>query len=351
MDGMTDMKHTAASKARDEFATAVMVRNIVARFIAKQAMEHNSPEALQKYLKEHPNADKSKHTVKKPEKEEKGKADEGKKDKGGDDDKMVRPSSPKKSEELGGELSQWQGPGTPAINHVNSYLIGNHPVSKGKVREAIKELEQYKVDAKAKGWKGHEKDIDDTDVMIGKLRKLVGDPEPKKLPKAIIDMMTEGASNFDKGISEISHAQLSVGDIKSEVIPNIKKILDGDGPMPYNQSRQHVEKLLKALQDHVSDEGGGESKGKSDSGKKPAKKRVKAVKDVMQKHDLKDDDADELESFKKRKPDTGKKLTDQQLMQKFLREASPETKERMKGMSVADFKAMYAAIMDEEGGE
>jgi len=174
-----------ATQIRDEFATAVMVRNIVARFIAKQAMEHNSPEALAKYLKEHPNADKSKHTVKKPEKEEKGKADEGKKDKGGDDDKMVRPSSPKKSEELGGELSQWQGPGTPAINHVNSYLIGNHPVSKGKVREAIKELEQYKVDAKAKGWKGHEKDIDDTDVMIGKLRKLVGDPEPKKLPKAM----------------------------------------------------------------------------------------------------------------------------------------------------------------------
>lgn len=42
------------------------------------AMEHDSPEALAKYLKEHPDADKAKHTVKKPMtySEAKGKEDE-----------------------------------------------------------------------------------------------------------------------------------------------------------------------------------------------------------------------------------------------------------------------------------
>jgi DNA-binding ferritin-like protein len=119
------------------------------------------------------------------------------------------------------------------------------------------------------------------------------------------------------------------------------------------------EALGKYLKDHPNadkskhtvkkkDEGG---KSKSESGSKPSKKRHSDVKDVMTKHDLKDEDADELEKFKKRKPSKGTPLTDQQLMQKFLREASPETKERMKGMSVGDFKKMYAAIMDEEGGE
>lgn len=67
-------------KARDEFATAVMARGVLARFIEKRGMEHASPEALQEYLKEHPGADKSLHTVKKPEKEEaKGDEAEGSK--------------------------------------------------------------------------------------------------------------------------------------------------------------------------------------------------------------------------------------------------------------------------------
>jgi len=55
-----------------------------------------------------------------------------------------------------------------------------------------------------------------------------------------------------------------------------------------------------------------------------------------------------MKSFVKTKPDGGKKLSDSQLMQKFLSKAKPETKERMKGMSPAEFKAAMAAIMDEE---
>lgn len=44
-----------------DFQDAIIVRNVVAR--AKRAKAFPSQEALEKYLKEHPNADKSKHHV------------------------------------------------------------------------------------------------------------------------------------------------------------------------------------------------------------------------------------------------------------------------------------------------
>jgi hypothetical protein len=77
----------------------------------------------------------------------------------------------------------------------------------------------------------------------------------------------------------------------------------------------------------------------------------KEVLDMANKYDLEGEDADELYDFRSDKPGFGKKLTDQQLMQKFLAKAKPETKERMKGMSVADFMVMYKAIMADEEEE
>lgn len=49
-------------------------RRVVARFLG--ATEHDSPEALKKYLHEHPDADKSKHTVKKDKSESKDEDEE-----------------------------------------------------------------------------------------------------------------------------------------------------------------------------------------------------------------------------------------------------------------------------------
>lgn len=49
----------------------LMRGRVVATFLARQAMEFATPEALKEYLKQHPNADKSRHTVKKPEAEKK----------------------------------------------------------------------------------------------------------------------------------------------------------------------------------------------------------------------------------------------------------------------------------------
>lgn len=61
---------------------AVRKLRIVARFIGKKAKEFSSPEALKDYLQEHPNADKSRHTVKEheetaPKKEESGPSSKG----------------------------------------------------------------------------------------------------------------------------------------------------------------------------------------------------------------------------------------------------------------------------------
>lgn len=60
--------------ALESFQHELLVRRVASRFV--EAMEHDSPEALKKYLKDHPNADPKNHTVKKHD-EEKGGDDEG----------------------------------------------------------------------------------------------------------------------------------------------------------------------------------------------------------------------------------------------------------------------------------
>ena len=80
---------------------------------------------------------------------------------------------------------------------------------------------------------------------------------------------------------------------------------------------------------------------------------TKVVLEIANKYDLEGEDADELRMFASSQPvpvpgSGGIKVTDAQLMQKFLAKASPETRERMQGMSLADFMIMYKSIMDED---
>jgi hypothetical protein len=70
--------------------------------------------------------------------------------------------------------------------------------------------------------------------------------------------------------------------------------------------------------------------------------------DLKEQDDQQDALVDDLEGFVKAKPTKGKKLSDAELMKKFLSKALPATKERMKGVSPAEFKEIMAAIMDEE---
>jgi hypothetical protein len=57
------------SKTASAFRHALTVRNVIVRYVGvsdRVATEFSSPEALKKYLHDHPDADKSNHTVKKP---------------------------------------------------------------------------------------------------------------------------------------------------------------------------------------------------------------------------------------------------------------------------------------------
>jgi hypothetical protein len=58
-----------------------IAQRVVARFLSV-AMEHDSPEALKKYLHDHPGANKSKHHVKQEKGKDEPKKDEPKKDEG-----------------------------------------------------------------------------------------------------------------------------------------------------------------------------------------------------------------------------------------------------------------------------
>ena len=97
----------------------------------------------------------------------------------------------------------------------------------------------------------------------------------------------------------------------------------------------------------------------------PKSDEDEAAEKARQKKELSPKDLSKLRQFKKtqekakakaenaKKKDSDKtKKTDAQLMQEFEAEASAEMKERMKDMSPKEFKAMLAAITDEdEGGD
>lgn len=70
---------------------------------------------------------------------------------------------------------------------------------------------------------------------------------------------------------------------------------------------------------------------------------------VMGAYGLKDDDAEELTKYSRDKPhDTFQKVSPQKLMLEFLRNAKPETRERMKGMSPKDFMIMLRSMTADE---
>lgn len=101
---------------------------------------------------------------------------------------------------------------------------------------------------------------------------------------------------------------------------------------------------------------GGSMAGPHPKGNKPSKtwkkKYSPKVESVMDQHALTDEDADQVREFKSDRPSSGVVLTPAQLMQRFLAKAKPETKERMKGLTPAEFMQMLGAIMeDEEGGQ
>jgi len=85
----------SCSKPPSEYLTGKSASRVIARYIEKVGTEFDSPEALKNYLKEHPQADRSKHTVRKPGKDTPEKKPEGKEKEHGD--KEHDEEKPKKS--------------------------------------------------------------------------------------------------------------------------------------------------------------------------------------------------------------------------------------------------------------
>ncbi len=98
-----------------------------------------------------------------------------------------------------------------------------------------------------------------------------------------------------------------------------------------NILKRDVDKIQAAMDRHLST--------------KPQESSTSELQSLVKKLKLKKPDTEEMKAFKKVAP---KKLSPARLMQKFLAKAKPETKERMKGVSPADFMKMLGAIMDEE---
>lgn len=71
------------------------------------------------------------------------------------------------------------------------------------------------------------------------------------------------------------------------------------------------------------------------------------VLEMANKYDLESEDADALYDWRVDKPARGRALSDQEKMNRFLAKAKPETRERMQGMSLADFMVMYKSILKE----
>lgn len=101
------------------FQNAILVRNVVARV----STDFSSPEAFRKYLKDHPNADKSKHHVVK--------------------DNGERGSAPahttkKLDKDLGDEIAKhWKGPSGNAVDKVRSMIEEGREVPENMIDKAV----------------------------------------------------------------------------------------------------------------------------------------------------------------------------------------------------------------------
>jgi len=92
--------------------------------------EFDSQEAMNKYLREHPDADRSKHSVKKP-------AGGGSGGSGGPGGKKVKPHK-----SLGELLGQWHSSGSDPIYQVSSHASGGHEVDHDVAVKALSRVNQ-----------------------------------------------------------------------------------------------------------------------------------------------------------------------------------------------------------------
>lgn len=128
----------------DKFKAATFRQKFAA--VRRMAMEFDTEDALKQYLKEHPGADKSKHTVKKP-----GGGGEKKDDEG--DSKPVSMSR-EGYKAIAEALDGFEAPG--AWGHVISYAISGKPMEAKHVKKVVADidfnLKNWKTVSETNGW-------------------------------------------------------------------------------------------------------------------------------------------------------------------------------------------------------
>lgn len=138
--------------------------------------------------------------------------------------------------------------------------------------------------------------------------------------------------------------------LRADLLSLIAKEAAGPSYKNYvEKKRKKGEKPLdeEAWQSRVMGKGEGEGKSEEkDEGKKDRPK----MESVMKKHELTDDDAAQVIQFSIDRPKKGKPQSPEELKRRFMQNAKPETKERMKNMSPADFMVMLRSILDQEEG-
>ena len=413
--------------------------------IIREAMEHKSPEAMKKYLQDHPKADRSKHHVGKPSPAGKLRnelSDDMKKKKKPEPDtkpdksKGVEPKRTDKvparafDEDTKGIFQQvkryfQKDSGTSSI--IDAVVKGD--VSFGQVQKAIKHIGKKRESLHKKMMKpGFKPDSSTKDrtvensydfytsimFQLSDMEKMTrydvgtGEKTPaekpapekkapapkkdeKKPDKKKEDKADKKPSKPESGKGSVSKATVqkflpkTLNDSLKSVFPNsplatlaesvdkgnvtteqvakalahAEKKMESTRQMANHKNAPawasaefgNYQRMVGLLKDMKAATGGESKPDKKDSKPAPAKSKYnKKVQTVMTKHDLVDDDADEVKAFKKKKPSMGSTVSDAELMRRFLAKAKPETKERMKGMSPADFMKILGAITDEDEG-
>ena len=298
---------------RRHVMTRTSPRQVLARYF--EAMEFDTPEALKKYMHDHPDADPHNHSVKKHEdKKDSEKADsESKKHPEHDHTEHTK----KLDDEIGSALKK--------LTAQNTY----------KYQEMAKFIESTKALR--------------SPARKKLLTSILGPPGALKDVLSKVDSTLDSADNLSMDAQRIIHnlERLTHNGLASkgawefrqktyeEAAPLVRKFLDARWGV--EEGKEHDADMVRHGIEYISK-----------WYHRGIVKRREKMEYLKLNNGLMDADEDEVKAFKKRKPKTGVKLNDAQLMAKFLKEAKPETRERMKTMSVADFKAMMAAIKDEE---
>jgi hypothetical protein len=153
-----------------------------------------------------------------------------------------------------------------------------------------------------------------------------------------------------KALSSVGKALESGGDVNPADATKALEMVNNWLKAKHFTKSERAE--FQAMKKKLTGLSGGKAKGKAAPKEKPKsyKKTYPAsATPIMDKHSMTDDDADQVKKWKKDKPFSGEKISDAEKLRRFLAKAKPETKERLKGMSPAEFVKLLAVLTDDEG--